>query len=205
MIDLPAPIRRLGREMRLPKSAFLFQSDEAAAAFYFVLSGEVRVFKLDKQGRELEIARLETGNFVGEAFALVRGKYPFFAQASRAARVLAFRTADVERAIIADPAAARFFVSLLARKCVALSRRVESLGMRTVRQRMAEFLLSRCGGEGGCRIDLPMAKGELAKSLGTVGETLSRTLRLMREESLIEVQGKTIRVLKCSGLKACLG
>jgi CRP-like cAMP-binding protein len=205
MQDLSAVIRGLGRETRFVKGAALFQADDPASSFYFLLAGEIRVFKLDDQGRELEVTRLASGEFVGEAFALVHGRYPFFAQAVRDSRALAFPTAAVERAIAGDPAAARFFVRLLARKCVQLSARVESLGMRTVRQRVAEFLFSRCGGEGGCRVDLPMTKGELAKSLGTVGETLSRTLRQMREERLIEVRGKSIRIVDCPGLKSALG
>jgi CRP-like cAMP-binding protein len=203
--DLPAGIRRLGRETRFAKGAALFQADEPASIFYYILSGELRVFKLDEQGRELEVTRIGGGEFVGEAFALRRSRYPFFAQAARDSRALAFPAPAVEKAVASDPSTARYFVRLLAEKCVHLSNRVESLAMRTVKQRVAEFLLSRCGGEGGCRVDLPMSKGELAKSLGTVGETLSRTLRQMREEGLIEVRGKAIRIVDCVGLKAGLG
>lgn len=205
MNELPAAIRNLGRERRLDKGASLFRADEAAESFYYLLHGEIRVFKLDDQGREMEVTRLAAGDFVGEAFALVGGRFPFFGQASRDSRVLAFSAPAVERAIASDPAAARFFVRLLARKCVSLSGRVESLGMRTVPQRLAEFLLSRCGGPGGCLVDLPMSKGELAKSLGTVSETLSRTLRQFRDAGLIEVRGPSIRVLDCAGLKSRLG
>jgi len=205
MNELPAAIRRLGREKRLVKGAPLFQAEDPADVFYLLLHGGIRVFKLDDQGREMEVTRLDSGDFVGEAFALVRGRYPFFAQAARDSRVLAFPAAAVEKAIASDPAAARFFVRLLARKCVSLSGRVESLGMQTVPQRLAEFLLSRCGGGGGCRIDLPMSKGDLAKFLGTVSETLSRTLRQLRDEGLIEVRGPSIRVLDCAGLKSRLG
>jgi len=202
MSDLPARILNLGREKTLPKGTQLFRDEETADRFYFVRSGEVRVFKLDDQGREFEVARIGQGDFVGEAVALNHGRFPFFAQAVGEIRVLVFDLAAVERAIAADSAAARFFIRLLARKCVRLSARVESLGMRTVRQRLAEYLLSRCGGESGCSIDLPITKGDLARSLGTVGETLSRTLRLMRDEGLIEVKGKMIRVIDCPRLKS---
>jgi CRP/FNR family transcriptional regulator len=205
MSDLPAKIRGRGRERKYAKGESLFQADESARAFFFILTGEIRVFKLDDLGRELEVTRLAGGDFVGEAFALVRARYPFFAQAVRESRVIAFEAAAVERAIAEDPETARFFVRLLARKCVQLSGRVESLGMRTVRQRLAEFLLSRCGGGGSCKVDLPMKKSELAKTLGTVGETLSRTLHRMTDDGLIAVLGKTIRIVDCPGLRAETG
>ena len=73
--------------------------------------------------------------------------------------------------------------------------------MKTVRQRLAAYLLAGCGGAGPCAIALPMKKGDLAKALGTVGETLSRTLRQMQDEGLIRVEGKTIRVIDCLGLR----
>jgi len=203
--DLPAAIRRLGREKRLAKGASLFQAEDAADAFFFLLEGEVRVFKLDGQGREMEVTRLAAGDFVGEAFALLRGRFPFFAQPARPSRVLAVPAAAADKAIASDPAAARFFVRLLARKCVSLSARVESLAMRTVPQRLAEFLLGRCGGEGGCRVDLTMSKGELAKSLGTVSETLSRSLGRMSRRGWIEVRGPSIKIIDCAGLKGLLG
>ncbi len=205
MNDLPASIARLGREARYSQGAFLFQGEEKAARFFYIAAGEIRIFKIDEQGRELEVTRLAAGDFVGEAIVLDHGRYPFFAQAVRDSLAVVFEAASAEKAIASDPEAARFFVRLLARKCVQLSGRVESLAMRTVRQRLAEFLLSRCGGSGKCSVDLPMKKGDLALALGTVSETLSRTLRQMREEGLIDVRGRTIRIKDCPGLRRILG
>lgn len=202
MSELPAGILALGRDRRYLKGSFLFQAEEKAESFFYLRSGEVRVFKLDENGRELEVARLAPGDFAGEAFALTGGRFPFFAQAARDARVLAFSAAEVERALAADAGTARFFIRLLAGKCVRLSKRVESLGLKTVRRRLAEFLLSRCGGKNGCSIVLPMSKGELARALGTVSETLSRTLRQLRDEGVIDVKGKSILIRDCPGLKA---
>jgi CRP/FNR family transcriptional regulator len=201
MHEVPDTVLRIGREAVFARGSFLFQAEEPAGAFFLIQSGEIRVFKMDEQGRELEVTRLGGGEFVGEAFALVHGHYPFFAQAARESRALVFGAEAAEKAIAASPEAARFFVRLLARKCVQLSGRVESLGMKTVRQRLAGFLLSGCGGGGPCAIALPMKKGDLAKTLGTVGETLSRTLRQMQVEGLIRVEGKTIRVIDCPGLR----
>lgn len=205
MNELPDHIRRIGRESAYAKGTFLFQAEEEAAVFFYILSGEIRVFKMDEQGRELEVTRLGSGDFVGEAFALVHERYPFFALAANDARVLVFGADAAEKAIAADSDAARFFVRLLARKCVHLSGRVESLGMKTVRQRLAVYLLSGGREAASYAIALPMKKGDLAKALGTVGETLSRALRQMQDEGLIKVEGKTIRIIDCPGLRRDTG
>ena len=46
------------------------------------------------------------------------------------------------------------------------------------------------------------SKAELARSLGTISETLSRNLRKMRELDLIRVRGKEIAILDPARLQA---
>jgi CRP-like cAMP-binding protein len=86
---------------------------------------------------------------------------------------------------------------LLAQKCVVLSSRVESLGLRTVRQRLIQYLLANCYGPGPCLVELKIKKGELAKLLGTISETLSRVLKQMQKEGLIAVDGRKIHIRDC--------
>lgn len=201
MKDLPQKIKSLGTPKTFAKGEFLFQVEDRARGFYYVWAGEIRVFKLDAQGRELDVARLGPGDFLGEAIAFVAGHFPFYSQAVRDSKTHYFDREAVFQALAADPAAARFFVELLAQKCVILSERVESLGLRTVRQRLIQYLLSNCRGAGRCVIELRIKKGELARLLGTINETLSRNLKKMQEEGLIEVRGKTIRISACEKLR----
>lgn len=164
-------IKGLGKLKRYTQGTFLFQAEEKAAGFYYVETGEIRVFKMDEQGRELEVARLGPGEFLGEAIAFVPGRFPFYAQVVKDSEISFFETHSVFRRIESDPAVARFFIELLAQKCVALSSRVESLGLRTIRQRLIQYLLAHCYGSGHCLIELKMKKGDLAKLLGTISET----------------------------------
>jgi CRP/FNR family transcriptional regulator len=196
-----ADILSLGLSRRLLAKTTLFQAGDEAKKFYYLESGAVRVFKTDEQGRELDVAWIEAGDFLGEAVVLTEGRYPFSAEAARDTTVRVFDRADVWRGLERSPAAARYFIGLLARKCVLLSGRVESLGLRTVRQRLAEYLVRNCAGCPGV-VELSVTKGELARLLGTVAETLSRTLKQLQEDGLIEVRGRTILVADCPGLRA---
>lgn len=194
-------IKGLGRLKSYAEGSFLFQPEEKAAGFYYVETGEIRVFKMDEQGRELEVARLGPGDFLGEAIAFVSGRFPFYAQAAKDSSVYYFEAQALFRRIESDPAIARFFIGLLAQKCVVLSSRVESLGLRTVRQRLIQYLLARCYGSGHCLVELKIKKGDLAKILGTISETLSRSLKQMQEEGLIEVDGRKIHIRDCQNLR----
>ena len=57
------------------------------------------------------------------------------------------------------------------------------------------------GARNGVVVTLDITKAQLASRLGTVSETLSRTLRKLREASLIDVKGKRIRLLDVDALR----
>ncbi len=198
-------IESLGILRGYPSGTLLFQAGALAAEFFRVVSGGVRVYKTDEQGRELEVARFGPGDFLGEAVAFAGGRYPFNAQAVVQTRALSFNAAHVLRAIETHPGAARFFIELLARKCLLLGGRLESLGLRTVRQRLARYLCANCAGEQVCVVTLGIKKGELARLLGTASETLSRTLRQLQTDGLIEVRGPRIRIKDCARLRVEAG
>ncbi len=202
MKEFDETVKSLGRTKKYQKGEILFSAQEKANGFFYVESGEVRVYKMDENGREVEVVRLGPGDFLGEAIVFVSSEFPFFAQAVKDSEVLFFDRTTILRAIETEPSVAKFFVSLLASKCVVLSRRVESLGLLTVRQRLIQYLLSKCSGGQQCVIELKVKKSDLAKILGTIGETLSRNLKQMQEEGLIEVEGSRVRVVDCYKMRS---
>jgi len=195
-----ALLRELGRVRRLDAGAVLFDAGDESREFFRVESGEMRVFRMDAEGREIEIVRLGPGEFFGEAVAFAGAPYPAYAAAVGETSVLAFDRSRVLECIGAEPAAARFFVRLLAEKCLILNERIEALGLKTVRQRLAHFLIARCPGHAACLVDLEIRKVDLAKLLGTVPETLSRTFKRMEDDGLIRVDGPRIHILDCPAL-----
>jgi len=85
--------------------------------------------------------------------------------------------------------------------------RLEDLTLKDVETRLANWLVKKCPNlqsELPVRIELAMAKRVLAAELGTVSETLSRTLAKFREQKLLTVKGKTIVVLSPAKLNALL-
>lgn len=198
---MPSYMKSFGKRRRHRKAEYLFNAQDKADGFYYVESGEIRVFKMDEQGKEVEVVRLEPGDFLAEAIVFVSPAFPFFAQAVKDSEVLFFDKETIFQKLKKDPTVAKFFLNLLARKCLTLSNRIESLGLRTVRQRLIQYLLSRCSGELKCLIELKMKKGELAKVLGTISETLSRNLKQLQEEGLIEVKRNKIYIKNCQALR----
>ncbi len=200
-MDIPSGLKKLGHLKKFQKGEILFTPNQAAAGFYYVLSGEIRVFKMDEQGREVEVVRVGPSGFLGEAIVFVSPVFTVFAQAVKDSQGLFFDKKEIEKEIEADPGIAKFFITLMASKCVVLSNRIESLELRTVRQRLIQYLLTNCSGDKRCLIELKVKKTELAKILGTISETLSRNLKQMQDEGLIEVKGNNIFIKNCPSIR----
>jgi len=195
-------IKKLGILKSYHRDEMLFNAQDEANGMYYVLSGEMRVFRMDEQGKEVEVVRIAPGDFLGEAIVFVSSAFPFFAQAAKDSKVLFFEKNAINREIEKNPLVGKFFLNLLARKCVILNTRIESLGLQTVRKRLIQYFFSHCSGEKQCLIELKLKKVDLAKMLGTISETLSRNLKQMQDEGLIEVKGKDIYVKDCHRLRA---
>jgi CRP/FNR family transcriptional regulator len=85
-----------------------------------------------------------------------------------------------------------------------LVEQLEAVSLESVDSRLAKWLLKRmrCLSEGRkLSFELEIPKRVLAAELGTVSETLSRTLSKFKSMGLINVSGKKIDILNPSGLQ----
>ena len=205
MSQLEDKIKKLGKPLDLKKGEFLFNAEDEARGFYYLLSGEIRVFRMDDQGRGVEVVRIGPGDFLGEAIVFVATRFPSYAQAVRDSELLFFAKDEFFRRLETDPSIAKFFLTLLAKKCVVLNKRIEVLELQTVRQRLIRYLVTSYEDSRQSLVELPMRKGELAKLLGTISETLSRNLKQLQTEGLISVQGNSIQIHDWQRLKDEMG
>jgi CRP/FNR family transcriptional regulator len=78
---------------------------------------------------------------------------------------------------------------------------VEDLSLKEVSARLARHLLELHGVQRRDRILLSMPKRQLANTLGTVSETLSRTLAKMKTRGVIDVDGREVAILDIGELE----
>ena len=128
--------------------------------------------------------------------------YPSSAEAMEASLLYRFGT---DRLSPADarpsPSSALRIIATMAQLLVLLNQRVEEL-LLPVPARLARYLLDLCSEQGTPRTArLPIAKQELAARLGTVPETLSRTLNRFVAGGLVAVHGNSFEVLNRAALE----
>jgi CRP/FNR family transcriptional regulator len=190
----------IAESVTLPGGASVFRQGDPADAFYLLADGAVKVLKTFRDGRSATIRHVRPGEMFGEA-VLFNDTYPSSAEAMEPSRLCRFDTGEFRCLMLAEPELALLIIAAMAHLLVMLSQRVEEL-LLPVSARLARYLLALCSEQGNpslCR--LPVAKHELAARLGTVPETLSRTLNRFVAGELIVVRGNALDVLNRPALE----
>jgi CRP-like cAMP-binding protein len=190
----------------LDRGEYLFREGEPSQGFYIVQSGSVSVLRVNAAGKEQVIQVFRAGRAFAEAALASEGGYPADARALEPSTVLVVRKDGFIDLLKQRPDLALRMLASMAIHLRALVAHIEDLTMKDVETRLTNWLLKNAPptGEEQPVIALKGTKRALAAELGTVSETLSRTLAKLREQGLIEVEGPRIRLLNIEGLRALL-
>ncbi len=191
----------------LSKGEYLFREGAPAVGFYIVQGGSVNVHRVNAAGKEQIIHVFRTGDSFAEVALASDKGYPADARVLEPTQVLLVQKDGILALLRRQPELALRMLGSMSSHLRVLVGQLEDLTLKDVETRLANWLVKKCPNlqsEQPVRIELAMAKRVLAAELGTVSETLSRTLAKFREQKLLTVKGKTIVVLSPAKLNALL-
>lgn len=194
-------------QKQLAKGEYLFREGAKADGFYVVRSGAINVHRVSANGKEQMIAVFTPGQSFAEAGMASDGGYPANARAIEEAAVLLVPRADFLRLLRKRPELAMRMLASMGQHLRVVVGLVDDLTLKDVNSRLANWLLKRCPHPlraSPATIELDRTKRVLAAEIGTVSETLSRTLAQFRSQGLVRVAGRTITVLDPRRLDALL-
>lgn len=192
---------------RFSRGAILLSQGDSVTAAGVLLSGKIKAYRLDRQGQENLQSVLGPGSMFGDILmATDNGKSPVTVEALEDAQVL-FVPFD---SIMAAPGdfGNRLRVNLLhelSARYWALNRKVRYLSERSLRGRIALFLLDAARDQGGPTFTLSMTREAMASLLGVNRSALSRELSRMEKDGLLAVYRGSFRLFNREGLEDCIG
>jgi CRP/FNR family transcriptional regulator, dissimilatory nitrate respiration regulator len=172
--------------------------------FFVVITGQVKLSKSSMEGREQTLYLLGPGEPFGLCTAFATHDFPAEAQALKKSDILTIPGAAVEEIVMKEPALLLNILKVLSHRLKESMTLIESLALKEIPQRLASFLVLikvRENKGNGERIELPISHRELSKILGSTPEALSRALRKMQNDRVLEVQGKIITILNGKALE----
>lgn len=170
----------------------IFMEGDAYAGLYLVLSGRVKVFKTSPEGKEQIIHLLGPREPFADVPLFTGGPYPATAQALEDTRLLFIPRQAFLDLLHGNSEISLRMLGAFAKRLRQLVNLVESLSLKEVTARLARYLAEESKKTGHFNFDLPISKANLAAFLGTIPETLSRSLHELENCGAISVQGKQI-------------
>jgi CRP/FNR family transcriptional regulator, nitrogen fixation regulation protein len=161
-----------------PENAVIYAQGDGAGPLYFVEFGVVRICRLTADGRR----QINAFHFAGDVFGFEAGEeHQFFAESVNGAGI---RVLHGSR----NSGVAPELLPLALTSLVRAQQHQLVLGRRSATEKLAGFILDMAERQGGDRIvGLPMQRNDVADYLGLTFETVSRALRVLRDEEVIRV------------------
>ena len=199
-------IRALASVKQVRKKGILFGQGEEARGFYVVLSGRIKLYKISPEGKEQILHVVSSPDAFAEAALFVEGNYPAFAEALSDSQLLFFPKRNFVQLIERNPQLSINMIVSLSQYLRKFASLIEELSLKEVSSRIAKYLLdlsfkSTKEGKGTNEVELDLSKSQLASKLGTISETLSRTLAKMRAKGIIDVKKNRILILNRESLE----
>ncbi|NTW28274.1 MAG: Crp/Fnr family transcriptional regulator [Coriobacteriia bacterium] len=197
-------LARSSRLKRYAKGEIIFDKEPQAKHVALVVSGSVRATHHATTGRPVTVKLLGPGCALGVLAVFADERYPICHEAAQPSAIALIPTSALTDLVRSEPHVMNSIARDFANQTVDALACVKTLSS-DVPTRLAAHLLDQLGRHpSDCpdpqSVDLEMSRVELAATLGTVPETLSRTFRVFQQEGLIYARGRTVTLLNISGL-----
>jgi CRP-like cAMP-binding protein len=184
------------------KGEQIFSEGLEATAFFIVVSGKVKIYKLSPDGKEYTLHIHSTGDPVAEAAIFDSMTYPASCVALEDTTLVRFSREGFLDMMRKYPELSLKIMSGYSKRLRQFVAKIEELTGKDMKARLARYLLENSVVENGkifCQ--LAHSKKELSSLLGTIPETLSRTLAFFKQQKLISEKNNTIIISDSAKLK----
>jgi len=161
-----------------------------------ILEGRASVQKIDIEGNSFKIAVFSKGNIFGVNLMFSsRNTYPMTVLTETPAMVMHIKKELVLELSKLNTHFINELLSVISDKTLVLTDKIDSISLKTVRERITDYLSYQAKLQGTDKVLLGMSKKDLAENFGVQRTSLSRELARMRSENLIEFDSTSITIL----------
>jgi CRP/FNR family transcriptional regulator len=176
------------------KGETIYSEGEPSENLFVINNGKVKISKISEEGKEQIIRILYEGDFMGELSLFTQSPYMNNAEALETTLVCIVNGKKINELIEKYPSVSLKIMRELSNRLEETERLIESIGLGSVEQRVAEILLKMSDDNN--EVNLSISKRDLAAHIGMSQETLSRKLSNFQEEGWIKQEGqRKIKIL----------
>jgi CRP/FNR family transcriptional regulator, cyclic AMP receptor protein len=183
---------------RYKKKHILYSDGQKASVVYFVVSGKVKEYMINEEGKELITNMYAKGDFIGFATILENTVYNETAQIIEDAELLLIQKKDFLQLINNNLQVANDFIGMLSHDVLLKDQKLLQLAYSSLRKKVATGIIEVIDKFQDKRNGKPVieiSREDLANVVGAAQESLSRTLKEFKNEKLIDMMEGNIVVI----------
>jgi CRP/FNR family transcriptional regulator len=186
------------------KGQLIFFEGNKPQGLFCISQGKVKVFQTGIDGKEQILRLAKEGNILGYRALISGGSYSASAMAMEDSSVCMVPKRTFFELVQANSELSTRLMQLLSHDLKEAEHRITELAQKPVRERMAETILMLkefYGLEGDNKtINATISRDDIANITGTATETGIRVLSDFRNEKIVDLKGKKIRILNMNKL-----
>jgi CRP-like cAMP-binding protein len=175
------------------KGEIIHLQHEVCRRLDVILEGEVIVQSIDEQGNVLTVQSFAERELLGANLIFAsRRLYPMTVMAEQKTQIAQIDPAVILTLCQRNLAFMSAFFQAISDRSVLLTDRIQSIAFKSIRQALLDFIRYESIRQDCPTIRLPITKKALAERLGIERTSLSRELRKMHREGLVDYDARTI-------------
>jgi CRP/FNR family transcriptional regulator, cyclic AMP receptor protein len=177
-----------------PKNTVIVNEGDDTDSLYVILSGRVKVFVSDDEGKEIVLTTQETGEYFGE-MVLDEGPRSASVMTLEPSQFAIIPKAQFKVFLLEHPQFAINLIEKLIHRVRALTDNVKSLALMDVYGRVAHLLLDLAREhDGKLEVDEKLTQQDIADRVGASREMISKILKDLADGGYITIAQKRITI-----------
>lgn len=187
------------------KGEVIFQEEDRCTSIGLIINGTINIERIYPNGKSIVMSKFKDGDVFGEALLFSKvNKYPATVIALSDCRVLYLTKNEIVKLFSMENRIMENFMMLLSEKIIILNNKIRSIALKSVRQKVVDYILCEYMNEKNKEIILKYSKEEIASDIGIPRPSLSRELIRLRDEGLINFSRNKITILNIEELEDIL-
>ena len=186
------------------KNEVVFRQGDLCDALYILIVGSVKTEMITENGNILGIEMISAPRPLAPAFLFSdNNRFPVDVTTLEAIEILRIPKDEVMRLMTTQPDFMKQFLTHNANRTQFLTNRLQLLSIKTIKGKLAHFLLENFIEEGK-PFEIRRNQTEMADFFGVARPSLARSLSEMVQEGLISITKKEYVILNSKGLRELL-
>lgn len=177
------------------KGDIILAEEDTCNTLNLILEGTIEIQKIDSTGKILSIAEFTEGDIFGEMLIFAdKSASPINAISKSKSTVLHINKGSVISLCQQNESFLSEYLRIISNKAMILNLKLKEVTLKTIRQKISEFIMYQYKQQRSLKIKLNMTKKDWADKIGVQRPSLSRELIKMKEEGIIDFDKNMITI-----------